>query len=172
VLRATGLDNDDQTKSVFILSVVGNELRGVRSSNGGPFRLVIGSALAAGGPHCREPGRPAIGCGSIIHGINFDVDSAVIRSESAPVLGELYRSLSADRSASIVIEGHTSSEGTDAYNQGLSERRAQAVVADLARRGLPASRVRAAGIGEARPIAGNNDENGRSMNRRVEVHCR
>lgn len=69
-------------------------------------------------------------------------------------------------------QGRGATEGTDAYNQGLSERRAQAVVADLARRGLPASRVRAAGIGEARPIAGNNDENGRSMNRRVEVHCR
>ena len=72
----------------------------------------------------------------------------------------------------VLIEGHTSSEGGTTYNQRLSERRAQAVVADLIQRGIAASRLSALGIGEARPIASNNDENGRSLNRRVEVHCK
>ena len=84
----------------------------------------------------------------------------------------LHDGLRNDASTAVVLEGHTSSEGTDAYNLALSQRRAQAVVADLVRRGIPSARLSAAGIGEARPIATNDDESGRSLNRRVEVHCR
>lgn len=120
---------------------------------------------------CPAPVAPALGCGSIIHGIQFDFDSAVIRPDSESVLAALFKGLSGDRSASIVIEGHTSSEGTNDYNQRLSERRAQAVVDDLAKRGIDRKRLKAAGLGETRPIAGNNDESGRSLNRRVEVKC-
>jgi OmpA-OmpF porin, OOP family len=82
-----------------------------------------------------------------------------------------FKGLSGDRSASIVIEGHTSSEGTDDYNQGLSERRTQAIVADLVKRGIEAKRLKAVGLGETRPIAPNTDESGRDLNRRVEVRC-
>jgi outer membrane protein OmpA-like peptidoglycan-associated protein len=107
-----------------------------------------------------------------VHGITFAFDAAEIRPESAAVLEELFRGLQSATSASIVIEGHTSSEGTDAYNQDLSERRAQAVVADLVRRGLAKNRLSAIGLGERQPIATNNDESGRSLNRRVEVKCK
>jgi OmpA-OmpF porin, OOP family len=174
ILRATGVNSSDSTKAIFILSVAPNgEVRGVRSSNGGPFRLYAGPrARGSAGLRCAEPAAPAIGCGSIVHGITFDLDSAEIRAESEPVLRELFTNLGADRRASITIEGHTSSEGSDTYNLRLSERRAQAVVADLTRRGLASQRVRAVGAGESRPIASNADENGRSMNRRVEVTCR
>ena len=55
--------------------------------------------------------------------------------------------------------------------QAGDERRAQAVVADLIGRGLASQRLSAVGIGERRPIATNNDESGRSLNRRVEVKC-
>ena len=58
------------------------------------------------------------------------------------------------------------------YNLGLSQRRAAAVVTELVRRGIPAGRLSAVGAGEKQPIATNNDESGRSLNRRVEVHCR
>jgi OOP family OmpA-OmpF porin len=108
----------------------------------------------------------------VIHGITFDFDAAAIRPDSEAVLAALYDGLRSDKSASIVIEGHTSGEGTNEYNQGLSERRARAVVADLVRRGLAASRIGAFGAGETRPIASNNDETGRAMNRRVEVRCK
>jgi outer membrane protein OmpA-like peptidoglycan-associated protein len=101
----------------------------------------------------------------------FAFDSAEIRAESAGVLEELFRGLRADANATIVIEGHTSDEGTEEYNQDLSERRAQAVVTDLVRRGLSQGRLSAAGFGERRPIASNSDESGRSLNRRVEVKC-
>jgi OmpA-OmpF porin, OOP family len=83
----------------------------------------------------------------------------------------LFPGLQPDASTAIVIEGQSASEGSDAYNQDLSERRARAVVDDLVQRGLPAPRVRAEGVGETRPIASNTDESGRSLNRRVEVCC-
>ena len=173
ILRATGVNRFDKTPSAFILSV-GAEggLRGVRSSNNGPFRLYTVPAAAAGAPmECASPSPPRVGCGSIIHGITFGFDSAEIRPESVPVLAALYEGLRADPSRAIVVEGHTSSEGADDYNLRLSERRSEAVVGDLVRRGLARERLRAAGIGERRPIATNTDESGRSMNRRVEVKC-
>jgi hypothetical protein len=72
-----------------------------------------------------------------------------------------------DSSAGVVIEGHTSSEGTEEYNLKLSERRAQSVVQDLVTRGIAASRLQAVGAGEGRPLASNDDDSGRSLNRRV-----
>jgi hypothetical protein len=172
ILRATGIDRSDKTPSAFILSVAADgSLRGVRSTNRGPFRLYTVAAAPASKVECPDKTPAVLGCGAVIHGINFDFDSAVIRRESTAVLAELFKGLQADKSATVVIEGHTSSEGTEQYNQRLSERRARAVVEDLVRRGLQGKRLSAAGIGESRPIASNNDESGRSLNRRVEVHC-
>lgn len=173
VLRATGLNRSDKTKSAFILSVTPEgQLRGVRSSNGAPFRLYTTPVAAKGTKvGCSTP-PVKLGCGSIIHGINFDFDSAVLRKDAEPVLAALYDGLKSDTSAAINIEGHTSSEGSTAYNQTLSEKRAKAVVADLTKRGIAPSRLGAVGVGEVRPIASNNDENGRAMNRRVEVVCK
>jgi OmpA-OmpF porin, OOP family len=174
LLRAIGVNRFDKTTSLFILSVAADgSIRGVRSSNGAPFRLYTVAAAPAGtSSECGQPAPPALGCGSVVHGITFAFDSAEIRPQSAPVLEELFRGLQASPSGRVLIEGHTSSEGTDDYNQRLSERRAQAVVADLVRRGMAKDRPSAAGIGERRPIAPNNDESGRSLNRRVEVKCR
>lgn len=174
ILRATGVAAGSGVPSAFILGVSADgALFGVRSTNGGPFRLYTGEAAPAGrGPQCPSPPPVVLGCGSVIHGINFDFDSATIRPESEPVLAKLFEGLRNVPTESIAIEGHTSSEGSDAYNLGLSERRAQAVVADLVRRGIQASRLAAVGVGEKQPIASNNDESGRSLNRRVEIKCR
>lgn len=171
-LRATGIDRRTKTPSAFILSVTSEgELRGVRSTNGGPFRLYALAAAPGTRVECSDPVPPTLGCGAIIHSIAFAFDSAEIQPESAAVLTELFSGLKGAANTGITIEGHTSSEGTEDYNDKLSERRAQAVVADLVRRGLPNQRLTAAGIGERRPIASNNDESGRSLNRRVEVKC-
>ena len=170
ILRATGLD---RWPSAFILTVMRDgSVRGVRSTNKAPFRLYSAAAAAKGATgRCGKPAPPMLGCGSVIHGINFDFDSARIRPESQGVLAELFVGLKSDARRKIVIEGHTSSEGATAYNQQLSERRARAVVTDLVGRGLVAERVSAAGLGEVRPIAANTDESGRLLNRRVEVKC-
>jgi hypothetical protein len=173
ILRARGVNQGrDQVVSLFVLSVLGDgTLTGVHSTNGGPFRLYTGGPVDdVATLDCLMPPPPP-GCGSVVYGINFDFDSAQIRSESEAVLASLYQGLAADTSASVAIRGHTSSEGSEAYNLELSQKRAQSVVDDLARRGLAANRLSAVGVGEAEPIASNNDEAGRSLNRRVDVVC-
>jgi outer membrane protein OmpA-like peptidoglycan-associated protein len=172
LLRATGTHSRTGVKSLFLVTVLdNNELLGVRSTNGAPFRLYTGAAADEATAKCPAPPPPVLGCGAIIHGITFGYDSAEILPDSEPVLAMLHDGLAADASATVIIEGHTSSEGTEAYNRALSERRAASVVADLVRRGLPAARLSPVGVGESRPIAPNTDETGRSLNRRVEVRC-
>ncbi|HYD46965.1 MAG TPA: OmpA family protein, partial [Terriglobales bacterium] len=171
ILYATGIDRRDKVPSSFILSVAAEgALLGLRSTNQAPFKMYAAPSAKDQAAICPKPPEPKLGCGSIIHGIRFAYDSAEIQPSSEPVLAELYHGLAAS-TAGIVIAGHTSSEGSDGYNQSLSERRAQAVVADLTRRGIAASRLSATGYGEKQPIAANDDENGRSLNRRVEVQC-
>jgi OOP family OmpA-OmpF porin len=173
ILRATGISRFDKTPSAFILSrAADGSLRGVRSDNNGPFRYFTVSVAPPGTSlGCAEPAQPTLGCNSVVHGINFDFDSARIRPESDAILASLYAGLAAQTSPKILIEGHTSSEGADDYNLRLSERRAQAIVDDLVGRGFPAARIAAVGRGESQPLASNDDENGRSLNRRVEVKC-
>src|SRR5207249_9991630 len=69
----------------------------------------------------------------------------------------------------VVVEGHTDSVASDAYNKKLSERRAEAVKRYLVRQGVDPSRVRTEGYGKSRPVADNNTAEGRAKNRRAEV---
>ena len=118
ILRATGIDLSDKTP-VFILSLADGVLRGVASTQRGPLRMYTGPRATTGTKNsCAEPPPPSIGCGSVVHGINFSYDSADIRPESEPVLAKLFEGLRGDKSASIVIEGHTSGEGTNEYQPG------------------------------------------------------
>lgn len=171
VLRALGA-NGAGIPSQFVLIVdPAGDLRGVRSTNGAPFRVYDG-APSTGGPVCAQPAeQSALGCGDTVYGIGFDFDSDAIRPASAPVLDDLFAGLSADPATSIQIIGHSSAEGAADYNRDLSQRRAAAVVAALAARGLDATRMTALGRGEDEPIASNADEAGRSLNRRVEIRC-
>jgi len=172
LLRARGVASGTGVVSLFVLTVMPDgELRGVRSTNGAPFRLVTSVTAAAGAPvQCPRLAPPKLGCGSVIHGIQFAFDSAEIRADSGPILDRLHAGL-VGGGGKVVVEGHTSSEGKASYNRDLSRRRAEAVVADLVRRGIPRERLTAAGRGPDAPIAGNDDEAGRSINRRVEIRC-
>jgi outer membrane protein OmpA-like peptidoglycan-associated protein len=69
----------------------------------------------------------------------------------------------------MTVVGHTDSSGSDSYNEQLSERRAEAVRAELIRDGVPAERLSAIGRGESEPRADNSTEAGRAQNRRVEI---
>ncbi len=172
ILRARGQEPRTKVVSLFVLTIMPDgSIRGVRSTNGAPFKLVDFGTEAAETSRCPSLAPPVVGCDSTLHGITFARDSAQIQPGSETLLAQLYAGLAADAHAKIRIEGHTSSEGTEAYNAELSERRAQAVVADLIRRGLPGARISAVGRGESSPIASNDDETGRSLNRRVEVRC-
>ena len=70
----------------------------------------------------------------------------------------------------ISVEGHTDNVGGTDYNQKLSEQRASSVATYLSGRGIPPNRLMAIGFGESRPVASNTSEDGRSQNRRVEIH--
>ncbi|MEM8878915.1 MAG: OmpA family protein, partial [Pseudomonadota bacterium] len=122
-------------------------------------------------PVCLMPTPPGLGCGAVVHGIGFDFDSDAIRPESQPVIEAIHEGLSGEANATFQIIGHSSSEGEAEYNRDLSHRRAEAVVAALVTLGLDQGRLSAAGKGEDEPIASNDDEAGRSLNRRVEIRC-
>jgi len=72
----------------------------------------------------------------------------------------------------ITVEGHTDSVGSDSLNQRLSEQRAQSVANLLSQRGVEYSRITTVGYGETRPVASNNTEGGKQLNRRVEIRIR
>ncbi|MBA2688168.1 MAG: OmpA family protein, partial [Gemmatimonadaceae bacterium] len=84
-------------------------------------------------------------------------------------LDQLAVSLQKYPDSDILIVGHADSDGADAYNLDLSQRRANAALAYLQGRGVPSTRVHATGRGEMEPIASNDTEAGKQRNRRVEV---
>ena len=107
--------------------------------------------------------------------INLDVDefafdSAKLKPEMEAALDDVAARIAASKGdETLSVVGHTDSTGPEAYNQGLSERRAQSVVDYLAGQGVAADRMRASGMGETSPIADNSTREGRARNRRVEI---
>jgi OmpA-OmpF porin, OOP family len=104
--------------------------------------------------------------------IRFESGRATIDPDSAGLLDHLVETASRCPTANIEVAGHTDTDGDDAANQDLSERRAQAVVDDLVKAGLPADRFTAVGYGSAQPIAANDTEDGKAQNRRIEFVVR
>ncbi|MCP4521241.1 MAG: OmpA family protein [Cytophagales bacterium] len=110
----------------------------------------------------------SVGTKIVLKNIFFDTDKATLRDESIPELKRLLELLNEVPSMKIEIGGHTDSVGSDSYNQGLSQRRAQAVVKYLTTNGINASRLTSKGYGEKEPIATNDTDKGRQENRRTE----
>jgi len=102
-------------------------------------------------------------------GILFDVNKADLRAESQANLQKLATILNKYPDTNILIEGHTDSDGTDEYNQALSERRAASVDRFLASNNITSSRMSSVGYGERQPVADNATAEGKQQNRRVEV---
>lgn len=102
--------------------------------------------------------------------VKFDFDKSVVKEGSYGDIKNLADFMQQFPQTTTVVEGHTDSIGTDAYNQGLSERRANAVRDVLVNQyGVSGSRVSAVGYGESRPVADNATAEGRAINRRVEA---
>jgi OOP family OmpA-OmpF porin len=105
-----------------------------------------------------------------LYGIYFDTDKADLKPESQPALQEIAKLLKQDASLRLYIVGHTDNVGAFAYNMELSERRAAAVVKELAaKNGIAAARLQPAGVGMLSPVAPNDGDAGRARNRRVEL---
>jgi OOP family OmpA-OmpF porin len=104
--------------------------------------------------------------------IRFESGRSVIDADSAGLLDRLIETALRCPSANIEIAGHTDGDGEDAYNQALSEKRAQSVVDYLVKAGLPADRFTAAGYGSTQPIASNETDEGKAQNRRIEFVVR
>lgn len=102
-------------------------------------------------------------------GILFGFDSTRLRDAGRDNLLALAHSLDKYPNTDLLIVGHTDSVGTDAYNQRLSESRAQAAANYLASVGVAPARLHATGRGETEPVAPNATESGRQQNRRVEI---
>lgn len=101
--------------------------------------------------------------------ITFASGSASLRSEFYSTLDSVALVLKEYDKTIIAVDGHTDSDGSNSYNQGLSESRASGVASYLASRGIPGNRFNAYGYGESSPIASNNSAAGKAQNRRVEL---
>jgi len=114
-------------------------------------------------------GCPIVECKSARVDINFATNKFAILPVHASELEIVFAKLNKFPKATAVIEGHTDSVGDAAYNQKLSERRANAVKNYfIEKHGIAASRLNASGYGESKPVASNKNAEGRNKNRRVE----
>ena len=99
----------------------------------------------------------------------FDFDKSVLKPEGRAKLDDLVGKIAGISLEVIIAVGHTDSVGSDAYNQRLSVRRAEAVKAYLVSKGIEKNRVYTEGKGEKQPVADNRTAEGRAKNRRVEI---
>ena len=104
--------------------------------------------------------------------IRFESGRATIDPDSAGLLDRLVETALRCPTANIEIAGHTDADGEDAFNRSLSEKRAQAVTEYLVKAGLPANRFTAMGYGSTQPIAGNDTDEGKAQNRRIDFLVR
>lgn len=111
------------------------------------------------------PGSPV----SSANAIQFEFNSSVLKTSSYPVLDQLSNDLRSKVILKVELGGHASEEGTTDYNLQLSKDRANAVKTYLVNSSVPASKIVTKGFGETRPVASNTTEEGRQLNRRVEI---
>jgi outer membrane protein OmpA-like peptidoglycan-associated protein len=119
---------------------------------------------SAMGKSIKETGKAAL------YGIYFDTGKADVKPESDETLKEIGKLLKEDPTLKLYVVGHTDNKGTLEANMKLSQDRAIAVVnALIGKQGVAASRLKACGDGPTAPIATNDSEEGRALNRRVEL---
>ncbi len=104
--------------------------------------------------------------------VSFDYDSAALKPSFYPSLEKIATVIRDNEQTAVEIVGHTDSRGSEAYNQRLSEKRAEAVAEYLIQQGVSPSRITTSGRGESEPRGTNSTEAGRQLNRRVEIFLR
>jgi len=101
--------------------------------------------------------------------IQFEFDSSILRTDAYPILDKAAAEMKKDPSATFILNGYASAEGTAAHNMTLSQDRANSVKAYIVNTGVPAANITTKGNGTSNPIADNSTEAGRVLNRRVEI---
>lgn len=159
------------------------DVPGPKTNAGCPFKDTDGDGVIDLIDKCVEVKGPASndGCpvlpgGEIMGELNeygrtilFDYDKWSFKQESYPTLNAMTTILKEYPDADFIIEGHTDSDGSDAYNQGLSERRANAVRDYFVKNGINSSRLTTKAFGESKPVDTNDTAAGKANNRRTEV---
>ncbi|GAB6389444.1 hypothetical protein STUTZSP0542_29830 [Stutzerimonas marianensis] len=186
-----GVQKEDWPTCAAVGGVTGAALGAIESSTYAGYGALIGGGMAAAycwangteqetvamvetvqpepAPAAPEP-EPAAEPVRVELDVKFDFDRAEVKQDSMDDIRDLADFMKQYGQTTTVVEGHTDSVGTDAYNQRLSERRANAVRDVLVNQyGLDGSRVDSVGYGESRPVADNSTEEGRAINRRVEA---
>jgi OOP family OmpA-OmpF porin len=107
--------------------------------------------------------------GRVVLYINFDFNKVTLKPDAAQVIADVAALLKSDPSLRLAVEGHTDSVGSRAYNERLSAQRAATVAQALVAKGIVADRLTSAGLGDSHPLAGNDINEGRARNRRVEL---
>ena len=128
-------------------------------------------------PPCQPPapGQPISleGCKTgdtiVLHGVNFEFNKATLTVNAKTLLDQVADALLARKDIKVEIDGHTDGKGSAPYNLKLSDKRAASVKQYLVGRGIDADRMSSKGFGKTMPIADNNTDEGRELNRRVEL---
>jgi OOP family OmpA-OmpF porin len=127
-----------------------------------PVPVVVPPPAPAPKPVIIEKGRQTLN-------VEFDFDKSTIKKGYYQDIDNLAQVMKDYPDLNVVIEGHTDSVGTAAYNKKLSQRRAEAVKKYMVEKGIDVNRLKAQGFGEEKPIASNETKEGRRQNRRVEA---
>ena len=105
----------------------------------------------------------------VLQGVNFEFDEDRLTLNAKTLLDQVAGALTKRSDIKIELEGHTDSKGSDTYNQALSEARAASVKRYLIERGVDGGRMSTVGYGETMPVADNTTDEGRELNRRVQL---
>jgi outer membrane protein OmpA-like peptidoglycan-associated protein len=105
----------------------------------------------------------------VLNNVFFDVDRYNLKQQSMVELNRLYEFMKANPKVKVEISGHTDNTGSEAANKTLSQNRAKSVADYLQSKGIPVSRLQYKGYGATKPVAGNDTEAGRALNRRTEA---
>lgn len=112
--------------------------------------------------------RPEVGESFVLRNVFFDFDKSTLKKESEVELNKLVDYLTSNKGIKIEVGGHTDNKGSESYNEKLSSDRAKAVYDYLVNKGIDSKRITYKGYGMSKPIATNDTEEGRALNRRTE----